>query len=136
MMDPFSALALAGKILDFVDFTWKLVSETREVYKSLEGSGENVRLLDTISEDIRNHNNAITESVPDSSLQEIIRDCTKINKGLQDALDNLKVKGKQAKWESFVVALKGVWRQGKIDKLYSNVARLQGRIAAHIHFMT
>jgi hypothetical protein len=115
MMDPFSALALAGKILEFVNFTWKLVSETRQVYKSLEGSDENVQLLNTISEDIRNHNHAITESVPDSpSLQRI---CAEIGKDLQEALDGLEVKGKQTKWDSFLAALKGVWRQDKIEKL-------------------
>ena len=137
MMDPFAALGLMSTILDFVDFTWKLVSKFRQVYKSLEGSSESVQLLDTISEDIRNHNNAITESVPDSpSLREIIQDCTKIGKDLQEALDNLKVKGKKTKWASFVVALQGVWQQDKIEKLYNNVARLQGRIAEHIHLMT
>jgi hypothetical protein len=137
MMDPFSALVLASNIIDFVDFTWNLVSGTREVYKSLEGSSESVRLLDTISEDIRSYNHAITASVPISpSLQKLIEDCTEVGNDLQKALNNLKVQGKQTKWASFVVALKGVWRQDEVDKLYNRVARLQGRIAEHILSMT
>jgi hypothetical protein len=136
-MDPFSALALAGKILDFVDFTWKLVSGTLQVYKSIEGSGENIQLFDTISEDIRNYNNAITAFNPSNpNLQKLIGSCTKIGKNLQEVLDKLQVKGKRTKWASFVVALQGVWQQDKIDKLYNRIAKLQGRIAEHIHLMT
>lgn len=36
-MDPFSALSLADNIVQFVDFSRQLVSQTRQVYNSATG---------------------------------------------------------------------------------------------------
>ena len=33
MLDPFTALSLAATIVQFVDFTWKVVSEAEKIYK-------------------------------------------------------------------------------------------------------
>lgn len=37
-MDPFSALTIATSVVQFIDFGCSLVSETRQIYKSLHGA--------------------------------------------------------------------------------------------------
>jgi hypothetical protein len=37
-MDPFSALSIATSVAQFVEFGCSLVSETRQIYKSLDGA--------------------------------------------------------------------------------------------------
>ena len=51
-MDPFTAVGLAGNLVQFVDFIWKLVTETREIALSADGSSENTRLLTMIMVDL------------------------------------------------------------------------------------
>lgn len=41
-MDPLSALSLAGTIVQFVDFSCKLISQTRKAYKSTTGLPDDV----------------------------------------------------------------------------------------------
>ena len=38
MLDPFTALSLASGVVQFVDFSSKLISEGQELYKSAEGA--------------------------------------------------------------------------------------------------
>jgi len=48
-MDPFSAIGLAGNIVQFVDFGCKLFSQTREIYSSATGASRQIDDADTIA---------------------------------------------------------------------------------------
>jgi hypothetical protein len=40
IMNPFTALGLAGNLIQFVDFAWKLVAGTREIVISVNAPRE------------------------------------------------------------------------------------------------
>jgi hypothetical protein len=46
-MEPASALAVAGNVLQFVEFISKLISKTLQIYKSDDGSSKDRRLLES-----------------------------------------------------------------------------------------
>ncbi len=60
MIDPIAAIGLAANIVQFVDFSWKLLSETRDLYDSSTGVSADNDLLETISKDLINLNDALT----------------------------------------------------------------------------
>ena len=50
VLDPFSALSLAGNIVQFFDFTLKVISVGSEVYESADGaSSRNIELDEIFS---------------------------------------------------------------------------------------
>lgn len=135
-MEAFAALGLAANVLAFVDFSWKLVSETRQIYKSVDGAPEECRFLYTIVDDIRGHNiflAAVASTNP--TLQDIINNSRKIASDLLEVTEMLAVSEK-TKWGSFTLALKTAWRQDRINTLSSRLERLQKRITDHVLFMT
>jgi hypothetical protein len=134
-MDPFAALGVAGNIIQFVDFAFKLISESREIHHATDGMGADVRLLDLIIIDVVHHNQRIASSnSQDSALQRLIQECHILGGELLDGLNKLKGCEGQSKWASLVIALKRVWKQNKIDSLSDRIAKVQARIAHHVQY--
>jgi hypothetical protein len=136
-MDPFTAIGLAANILQFVDFAWKLVTETREIAISTNGSTENTRLLTSIIVDFES-SNAVIESITtnDKDLKDIIEQCRVVSSQLVKVLDGLKVGPHQSRWASFTVALKGVWKKKDIEGLFESLSKLRQRVLEHLDLIT
>ena len=82
-MDPISVIGLAGNIVQFVDFTWKLIDEARSLYDSSTGASEENDLLELITKDLNDHYDNLT--APSR--------CKDVASELLDILDTIKVKG-------------------------------------------
>jgi len=107
-MDPLTALSVASSIIQFVDFGSKLLSRSRQLYKSKEGVlTENVD-VETITEDITTlvkglrgklpKNRSVTvlrTSEDDDALDELCQRCVSIAEELIARLQKLKVKKKK-----------------------------------------
>jgi hypothetical protein len=53
MLDPLTALSLAGNIIQFVDFATKLFIKGREIYNPAEGLSVCDQELEMITKDLR-----------------------------------------------------------------------------------
>jgi hypothetical protein len=136
-MDPFTALGRTVNLLQFADFAWKLVTETREIAKSTNGSNENTRLLTSIMMDIKSSNAAIESiTTDDESLKNIIKLSGVVSRQLVKVPDELKVEPHQSRWASFTVALKGIWKKRCIEGLFESVSKLRQRVLEHLSVIT
>lgn len=114
-MDPISAIGLASSILTFVDFSWKLVQGTLEIYHSPDGtSDENARLehviadLDLMAESLQTNVSVRTKA--ERNIKDLAEDCREDSQALLGLLSEMKVPGKrrtlwrslQAKWASIL----------------------------------
>lgn len=114
-MDPVSAIGLASSILTFVDFSWKLVQGTLEIYHSPDGtSDENARLehviadLDLLADSLQTGVSARTRA--ERNIKDLAEDCREDSKALLELLSEMKVSGKRrtlwrslsAKWSSIL----------------------------------
>jgi cysteinyl-tRNA synthetase len=134
-MDPLTIIGLVGNIVQFVDFSGKLISKSTELYQSSEGAlAENIN-----TETVTNHlvllnnklKNAAT-STSDSALERLCKSCGTAADELLAALDNVKVKGKQTKWKSMRKALRSVWSKEEIKELERRLARLREELNLHV----
>jgi hypothetical protein len=50
-MEPLTALSVAGNVLQFVDFSQKIISKILEIYKAVDGASPNNHHLETIVRD-------------------------------------------------------------------------------------
>ncbi|KAI0382484.1 hypothetical protein F5Y04DRAFT_252747 [Hypomontagnella monticulosa] len=136
-MDPLAALGLASNILSFVDFSWKLVAGAHHIYGSASGASDNSLALETIATSITDLSNSIvvSASIP-KDLRRLSDECHRVGKDLLGVINKLKVKGKRNKrWESFGVALKEVWNQGKMNELFGQLQGLQSQLLVQIQFI-
>jgi hypothetical protein len=134
-METLAVIGLVGNIVQFVDYSGKLISKSTELYRSSEGAlAENI---DT--ETATNHlvllnsklqNAAATTG--DSTLESLCKSCGTAADQLLAALDKVKVKGKQDKWKSIRKALQSVWSKKEIEELERRLARLQEELNLHV----
>ena len=134
-MEALAVIGLVGNIVQFVDFGSKLVAKSTELYHSYDGAlAENVDietttkhltvLIQKLKED------AIT--VGDGTLQKLSLACQKAATDLLVALDKVKVKNRQQKWESIRKALRSVWSKEEIRELEQRLAKFKEELNLHV----
>lgn len=139
-MDPYTALATAGNILQFVQFVGGLLSSTRKLHASATGiTVENEHI-----QDIREKLIAFSDTfqqlprVPSreansqlSQHDQIVRDCalacSKDCEELLRILAKLQITGSSRSryWRSFQAALTEVWNSGNIEELKARITDRQ-----------
>lgn len=145
IMDPLSALSVAGTIIQFVDFGTKMLSSGMELYKSTKGSltvSEELELvvgdLQAVFEKLR-ANADPEKSIPSApspqseaeidehrdSFLEICNNATLIAEELLRKLNELKVKdGKNRVWQTLRAAIRTAWSKNEISALRERLSSL------------
>ncbi|EUC47766.1 hypothetical protein COCMIDRAFT_58713, partial [Bipolaris oryzae ATCC 44560] len=133
VMDPFTAVGLAGNIVQFVDFACKLFSEARELKTSVTGQSTAQLELETTC----NYLNTFTRQLSTSHFDSNPRNLTSGEKAIVDLatsckstadellalLQKLQVKqnANHRSYQSFLQAARGVWKKSKIEELQRNL---------------
>jgi hypothetical protein len=125
-MDPMPAISLAGTIVQFVDFSIKLVSKGHSIYHSAAGTlPENLELeaittnLSVISSRLKTYNKLGCRTEDQQRLENMSTECGNIADELLVRLEQLKLvrDGKRTVWKRFRQALISVWNAKEIDNL-------------------
>ena len=151
MLDPLMAISLAGCVVQFTDFSIKLVTGSIELYHSVDGTNAERFNLDKKVTRVRNLAHKIIlplecndgdgpASKDDEELIELAKSCKTIASDLLKVLDDLKVKksaGLGRKWESFqkTVAAQTPDNKNKIVALEKELGRVKREIFDRIQVM-
>ena len=139
MIDPIAALGLAGNIVQFVDFSCKILQDTKSLYASSTGASAENDVIETICNDLINLNNALTvSSEPDAiyrSIRNLACNCQGVAVELLQLLDKIRVQGPKRKWKSFIQAVRSVWKKEQIEELVRRMERLRNETQFHLQFM-
>ncbi len=136
MADPFSALGLAGNILTFVDFTWKLLSGAHDIYQSQSGTSGQNAVLTLVARDVASLSDKVSTGQGNSEdLRALATESQRVANEVLDALQKLKVKGPNTRWTSFKVALKDIWNRAEIEDLEQRLSKLQVQVTAHVQHL-
>ena len=141
-MDPLSALGLAGTVLQFIDFAYKLVSGSVEIYKSTGGLTAENEFLEVIAEDVRQR----SDDIPDSSafgssnagrrLQMLATKSKNIAQQILGIIEYLKREtGKPNKWHSFVDLVRSMRRGPELRMLIDRINKLQVQINSDLTYI-
>lgn len=138
-MDPVAALGLAGNIVQFVDFSCKVLQDTKNLYGSSTGASAENDVIETICNDLNNLNNALTApsepgAIPDS-IWSLAGNCKGVAAELLQLLDKIKVHGANRKWKSFIQALRSVWKKEQIEELVRRMERLRNETQFSLQIM-
>lgn len=143
-MDPLTALGLASNIVQFIDFTSKLISESHKLYVSASGAKEENLELESLARNLQQlaeqasppavAQNTKSLSKEEETLRDLSKQCSEVSDELLSVLQSLKVKGDHKKWKSFHQALRSVWKKGDIDALQLRLDRIGHQMGTQILF--
>jgi len=143
MLDPITALSVAGVVVQFVEISIKIVSKGYKISKSANGAlAENIEaekvaddllILATRLESSTGSSFAHHEATPDeTSLEEMTIGCKAVAWELLEALQRLKTKPGQAKWKSYRQALKSVMSKEKLNDLAPRLSAYREELQLHV----
>jgi hypothetical protein len=135
-MEPLVAIGLVGNIVQFVDFSSKLVSKTVEGYRSADGAFVDNANLETATNGlvalIESINSNATPRSVKPALISLCSSCNDVAKELLGALAKLKVQAGKSKWKSLRKALRSVWSKGEILGIERRLSSFRDEINLHI----
>ncbi|KAH7092091.1 hypothetical protein FB567DRAFT_576556 [Paraphoma chrysanthemicola] len=144
MLDPLTAMGVAGNVVQFVDFACTVVSKTRKIYRTGVGLSEDHLTLKIIGEDLVHISQRLGQplaplSSPSNQLSDAEEALEKINKACAEeadkllvALNRLKRTGSDKYWNSFKAALRTIWNQDEIDGMVKRLENFRNALDTHI----
>jgi hypothetical protein len=128
MADPLTAVGLAGSIIQFVDFSSRLVSKSQAIHRSANGelvenehleqtTTDLLRLQATLQQGLHSRLSAKELTKDEQALHDLSKTCVEVGTKLLSKLQKLKAGGERRKWKSFRQALKSIWSKEEVDAL-------------------
>jgi hypothetical protein len=138
MLDPLTAISLAGNVAQFVDFSSKIVSKTRELTKSSHRATQEaynaeilVRDLVRVTEKVKDGARDARASSPaeeDKALEDLCDGCIILSERIIKRLEKLKLEEGAGKRSAFLHALKSVWSQRELESEESQLATYRSQL--------
>ncbi|KAK2765469.1 hypothetical protein FQN54_008323 [Arachnomyces sp. PD_36] len=141
VLEPFSALAVAGNILQFVEFGSKILSRGYTIYRSASGTTKETEELIKITTHLQHLCDQLSEpptrglpSKEDAELRKLTKDCKAAGGELLDGLQRLTLKKGESKgkWGSFRVALATVWKERDIESMREKLESYKSLLVAYL----
>ena len=141
MLDPLSALSLAAAIVQFVDYSTKIVLGAAEIHASATGSLTKHVDLSSITTDlsgisdnlvIDDQDQSKTYSKDERALSGLATQCRDVANKLLTTLEDLNVKGPHKKWKSVRQALLSVWRESEIRDIRKRLDTFRNQLTTRL----
>lgn len=130
-MDPITAVGFAASILNFIDYSHKVVTGTIEVFRS-GSTAKNVHISEVIS-DLQDAAKDLTKLPPgrsdhEKALHQLSASCQELAKELTNLLARLSTTDRHSKWTSVRVALRSMRKDGKVAELESTLDKYRSQV--------
>lgn len=135
MAEALAGLSLACNIIQLIEFSCKILIDSREVYNSKVGLASQHVALESIAKGAKDlSDNIAAQPNASSSLITLADQSKRPAQDLLDAIDKLRRKPSHSKWDSFRVALKTVLRESKINQIHQDLASAQAVLSQHLQY--
>ncbi|KAJ5291921.1 hypothetical protein N7478_001172 [Penicillium angulare] len=139
-MEPFTAVGLAGNIVEFISFSYQIISGVKKLLDNPNGtSPENQRLSDFL-EDL----NAVTQGLMtdlhaktenEKQLCALAANCHELSTELYQILRSLRVGDNKSKWEAIMVMWSSMRREKEIETIERRLHGYQSQILIRLQIM-
>jgi len=132
MLDPLTALGLAGNVIQTVDFTAKLGSALREIHNSLTGATEENDALEALSQSTKDAAEALIAELNsnpatrnESHLRDSATDCSNVSQHVIDITARMKRSGSRSLKRSLRATWHVLWDDSKKKRILEDLDRCQ-----------
>ena len=143
-LEALAALSVASSVVQFVDFSVKIISKGNKYYRSTDGAlVENTELVATV-ETFRRLNDGLTKSLralgsqarslsnEEKALQSVAQNCVDSALTLRQTVDRLRIVGKTTRWKSVRQASKTHWSTAEIEQMLEKLRSVRGELVIHL----
>jgi hypothetical protein len=146
-MDPVTALGVAAATVQFISFAGDVISKSRELYLSADGTLVTQTELDTIAKSLVRLCAPIKHWDPargkrwrlnstELELKGICQGCVREAESLQRGIEKLKIQGSHhRKWKSFRQALNSINSEREIEQLSTRLDRYRAQLDTTLLFI-
>lgn len=138
-MDPFAAIGLAGNIIAFLDFGFKLVSKSKRIHASASGASSHNEDLASLTQHFQNvaTNLQVPKAVgsltdEEVALRRLAAECESVSADLVKLLDELRAKNPKSKRESFRAAIRDWRKKDEVSELESKLDHYRQQLTLQI----
>ncbi|KAK4139842.1 uncharacterized protein C8A04DRAFT_32674 [Dichotomopilus funicola] len=141
MLDPLTAIALSGNILQFIDYATKLLREARQISRSATGAAEGTRDAIAVYDDFREAAAALAtpstlpRTADDAAMEALAERCREVSEELVAGLKRLQVATPGSRRESLRVAWRVMREKGELEELEVRLERCRKQLVTRIIFM-
>ncbi len=140
VLDPISGLTVAATVVQFVDFSKRIVCKTKDIYNSVDGVAVENKETETVTIRLKEMAEELQMEKPgfqehmSPRLKSICAQCVAASDELVSHLSLLKVPDGSVwrKWKSFREALKSVWSKKEIDAMAQRLNVLRSEIDSEV----
>ena len=137
MAETLAAVGLASNVLQFVDFAYKLISASAEIFGGATGSVQENNEIDVVTRDLQGQISILIQafkSSRDPDLSNLLQDCMEAATELHMLVESLQLKpGKRGHIRSVVQAIRVLRKKGKITNLETRINRIRDGIMFHLN---
>jgi hypothetical protein len=142
VLDPVTAVGLAGNIVQFIELSGNVISKSHEIYKSSSGAVRDIIELERLTQAVIALDSQICGTIrppgtlsaltkEQQQLEDVRAHCMDIASELMKALKELKISDAPKKWKSFRKALRTVWEKKKIESIEMRLAACKNQLTMH-----
>lgn len=142
MIDPLSAISLASAIVQFVDFSTKIIHGAREVYGSASGATEENRSLEVVVQNMRNLSSEFGSMDPsqqnedEKALCRLAKECDILSDQIFELLQNVKPKDPNSSFQAIWAALKNKKYERQKSELERRLNGCRSQLELQLNFLT
>ncbi|CZR56297.1 uncharacterized protein PAC_06185 [Phialocephala subalpina] len=131
MLDPLTAISLAGNVMQFLDFSGKVIVKAKELGISTHGATQGVNTLEIVTRDLLSLTQRLKDDLRSASLsdtgrglvreeetlKELCDGCILLSKKMIERLERLKPASGAGRRKTLKLAAMTVWSQNELDEL-------------------
>lgn len=138
MLDPLTAVSLAGTVVQFVDFTAKIVSKAQEFSSTASGDGQGVSPHQILTADLLSLSEKLKDGLQETSneglsdddqaLKDVCNGCIQLSEKMLRRLKSLHFREGDGTFKVMLQASRSIWSQRELDHLANDLARFRGQL--------
>jgi hypothetical protein len=141
-MDPLAAIGLASAIVQFVDYSTKIIHGAREIYESTSGMTQENRSLESIVSKMKELTSKLLPSTgsprseEEEALCRVAAECNILSDQILELLGKLKPKNGKSKRQSALAAFKNKLREREKLELEKRLTNCRSQLELQLTFLT
>lgn len=140
-MDPLTAIGLASSIVQFIDYSTKLIHGAKEIYGSATGATEENQRLENVTAEMQTLSLKLLprqdaqQTEDERALSRLAAECKILSDQILVLLKSIKPKDLNSKRQSVWAALKSKWNEREKQELEERLKNCRSQLELQLNFL-
>lgn len=140
-MDPLTAISLASSIVQFIDYSTKLIHGAKEIYGSVTGATEENHRLENVTAEMQTLSLKLLprqdaqQTEDEQALSRLAAECKILSDQILALLKSIKPKDFNSKRQSVWAALKSKWNEREKQELEERLKNCRSQLELQLNFL-